>query len=224
MALFTPTYLNFFRELSENNNREWFHANKKTYEKEVKAPFKAFVQELIDRVGVGEIDSKVMIDPKDAIFRINRDIRFSKDKTPYKVNNSAIVSPGGRKEKEKPGGIYVELSANYLRVYQGAYMISKEPLQELRDMIAERTDEFNALIEDAHFVKMYGQIRGDRNKRLPKYLQEAADKQPLIYNKQFYYFAEMPPETILSDQLVDKIMEVYLVGKPVADFLLQAWE
>jgi len=222
MAFFTPAYLKFFRELSENNQREWFHANKKTYEKEVKGPFKAFVQELIDRAG--EIDPDIAIDPKNAIFRINRDIRFSKDKSPYKLFNSAVISADGKKEKGRPGGFYVELSADHLKIYQGAYMLDKEPLQFLREQIAEHGDEFNKLIQDKKFVKTYGEIRGDKHKRLPKELKEAAETQPLIFNKQFYYFTELPPETILQDDLVDVIMDRYKIGMPVAEFLARAWD
>lgn len=222
MAFFTPAYLNFFKELAENNHREWFHANKKTYEKEVKGPFKAFVQELIDRAG--EIDPEIAIDPKNAIFRINRDVRFAKDKSPYKLSNSAVVSAGGKKEKSRPGGFYVELSAAHLRIYQGAYMLDKDPLMFLREQIAEHADEFNKLISDKDFVETYGEVRGEKHKRLPKELKEAAEIQPLIFNKQFYYFTELPPETILQDDVIDMIMERYKIGKPVAEFLGRAWD
>lgn len=222
MAFFTSAYLTFFKELAQNNNREWFQANKKTYEKEVKAPFKTFVQELIDRAG--EVEPDIVTDPKDAIFRINRDIRFSNDKSPYKIFNSAIISADGKKEKGRPGGFYIELSADHLRIYQGAYMLDKEPLQFLREQIAEHADEFSKLIGDKRFVETYGEIRGEKHKRLPKELKEAAEKQPLIFNKQFYYFTDMPPETILQEDLVDVIMARYKIGLPVAKFLARAWD
>ena len=221
MAFFSPAYLNFFQELTQNNNREWFHANKKTYEKEVKEPFKAFVQTLIDKAE--KIDPEIGIDPKDAIFRINRDIRFSKDKSPYKLNNSAIISATGKKEKSKPGGFYIELSADHARVYQGAYMLEKEPLLRVRELIAEHGDEFTKLLADKNFVKTYGEIRGDKHKRLPADLKKAAVNQPLIFNKQFYYYTEMPAKSITQDDFADKIIEAYKIGKPVADFLGRAW-
>ncbi len=222
MAHFTPQYLTFFKELAQNNHRDWFQANKKTYEKEVKGPFKAFVQILIDRAG--EIDPDIQIDPKDAIFRINRDIRFSQDKSPYKLFNSAIISTDGKSEKGRPGGFYVELAADHLRIYQGAYQLDKEPLQRLRELIVEKADTFASLIGEKTFKKTFGEIRGEKNKRIPKELQEAAEKQPLIYNKQFYYFTELPAETILKDDLVEIVLERFKIGKPVADFLAQAWD
>ncbi len=77
MSYFTEEFISFFEELNENNNREWFHSNKKQYEKFVKEPFKQFIEELIYRIQEKEPD--LAITAKDAIFRIYRDIRFSKD-------------------------------------------------------------------------------------------------------------------------------------------------
>ncbi|MCB0846293.1 MAG: DUF2461 domain-containing protein, partial [Bacteroidetes bacterium] len=105
MPYFTPDYIAFFEELARNNTKEWFDQNRSRYEKSVKKPFYAFVERMIDLIS--EDDPAVMITPKDAIFRINRDIRFSNDKTPYKTNFSAVVSPGGRKEMVTPG-LYFE--------------------------------------------------------------------------------------------------------------------
>ncbi|MCB0818301.1 MAG: DUF2461 family protein, partial [Flavobacteriales bacterium] len=84
MAWFTADYQRFFKDLAAHNDRDWFHANKKRYETSVKKPFEAFVQELIDRMG--KLDKQYRITPKEAIFRIHRDVRFSNDKTPYKLN------------------------------------------------------------------------------------------------------------------------------------------
>ncbi len=114
MAWFTKEYEQFFDELNNNNEREWFNANKSRYEKHVKKPFEAFVSDLILRMQ--QYDSACQIQPKDAIFRVNRDIRFSKDKTPYKVQMSAVVGKGGKKESSLTG-VYLELGSQHLRVY-----------------------------------------------------------------------------------------------------------
>ena len=97
MAYFTKDFIDFFKELAANNKKEWFDFNRKRYEKSVKQPFAEFVQEMIDRIRAD--DPKVDISTKDAIFRINRDVRFSKDKTPYKTHMAAIVSARGKKDK-----------------------------------------------------------------------------------------------------------------------------
>jgi uncharacterized protein (TIGR02453 family) len=219
MAYFSEDYLSFFSELSENNHKDWFDANRKRYEKVVKAPFKAFVEDMIIRVN--EVDPDVQIEAKDAIFRINRDIRFSKDKTPYKTNVSAIVSPGGRKDKTCPG-LYFEFSAERVRIYGGLYMADKDQLLHLREEIAANPARFEKIINHKDFKSHYGEILGEKAKRLPKELKEAAEKQPLIYNKQFYYFAELPPETILRDDLADIVMKYYQAGEPLMMYLRDA--
>ena len=89
MAYFTQDYLTFLTELANNNNRDWFNDNKKRFKENVEAPFKAFLQDLIDTASA--VDTRISITPKEAMFRIYKDTRFSKDKTPYKTHMSAIV-------------------------------------------------------------------------------------------------------------------------------------
>ncbi len=217
-AIFSPDYLNFFKELAANNHKNWFDENRKRYEKEVKKPFNRFIQQIIDRVKLD--DKEVDIEPKDSIFRINRDIRFSKDKTPYKLNMSGIVSPAGRKNKEAPG-LYIEAGPEHLRIYGGVYMLGKENLEDLRFHVAAQNRKFEQLINDPNFVSHFGEIRGEKAKRLPKELKEAAEKQPLIFNKNWYYFAELPPETILEENVVDRVMDYYDAGKDLMYFFRQ---
>lgn len=217
MPYFQQEFLDFFLELEQNNHREWFHANKKRYEKFVKEPFKQFVQDLIE--GVNELGEPVQMDAKDAIFRINRDIRFSKDKAPYKVQMSALISAGGKKSTDHPG-LYIELNPREARVYSGAYQVEKEPLHRLRTHIANHGKEFEKLITAPDFVQKFGEIRGEKNKRLPKELQEAADQQPLIYNKQFYFFASFPAQQILQEDWKQTVLDYYQTTRPLGEFLL----
>lgn len=219
MSYFTSDFITFFQELSANNNRDWFLENKKRYETAVKKPFNAFIEVLIDRMQAVEPD--VAITPKDAIFRINRDIRFSADKTPYKTHMAAIVSSGGKKDKTKPG-IYLQFGAEDARVYGGAHMLDKEQLQNIREAIASNLDTFDELVNGKNFKKKYGTIHGEEHKRLPKEFQEVALKQPLLYKKSFYYFAKFDPEIILREDLPDYILDYYLTGKPLGDFFAKA--
>ncbi len=219
MAYFSKEFLHFIQDLSANNNRDWFNANKKRYEDYVKKPFEAFIEVMIDKMQ--KLDRNVLITPKDAIFRIYRDIRFSKDKTPYKTYVSAIVSRGGRKNKLSPG-LYIQLSAEDVRVYGGAHELDKQELQNVRAAIASNLDEFNALINDKKFKSKFGEILGEKNKRLPKEFQEIAVKQPLITNKQFYYFAKFDPEIILDPKLPEIMMDHFKVAQPLGNFLWEA--
>ncbi len=121
MIYFTQDYLDFFKNLAANNHKQWFDENRKTYETVVREPFKLFIADVIK--SVQEIDNGVALEPKNAIFRINRDVRFSKDKTPYKLFNSAIISKNGRKDKTYPG-LYLELNPERLAIFGGVYMPS----------------------------------------------------------------------------------------------------
>ncbi|HAW51745.1 MAG TPA: TIGR02453 family protein [Flavobacteriales bacterium] len=219
MPHFDPDFLQFFKDLAANNNREWFTANKKRYDTIVKKPFEIFITDLIDKVK--KDDPTVQIEAKDAIFRIYRDIRFSKDKTPYKIQVSAIVSPGGRKDMLTPG-MYLELGPEHVRVYGGVYMPEKNDLFNIRSYIVAHNDEFNTLIKDKKFIEMYGEVRGEKNKIIPKEFKDAAVAQPLLYNKQLYYFGQMEPEVVLSKGLINRIYAYYEAAKPMKKFLMKA--
>lgn len=216
MQYFSPDFLQFFKELAPNNHKDWFDLNRSRYEKEVKLPMQIFIQDLIDELA--KKDKKIKIGAKDAIFRINKDVRFSKDKSPYKLNTSAIISPEGRADKDHPG-LYIELGPEHIRVYQGAYQIETPKLEQLRKYIAKNMTTFNKLVSDKNFKKNFGTIRGEKQVRLPKDLKEKAEIQPLLLNKQFYWFAQLKPEECLKKDFMKTVMKNQEVGKPLLDFI-----
>src|SRR5688572_3641767 len=169
MSYFTPTFLQFFSDLSKNNSTEWFNENRKTYEKEVKKPFEKFIQEIIDQIQ--QYEPEVQIKPSEAIMRINKDIRFSKDKTPYNVHVAANISKFGKKDKSYPG-FYVQLSPEGISIFGGAYMVENSQLANIRNYIAENLDEFTQLYNDKDFKEKFGTIQGEQNKRIPAEWQE----------------------------------------------------
>ena len=217
MAWFTPDFNSFLKDLAKNNNKEWFDANRKRYEQSVKEPFAAFVAEMIKRVN--KLDPKVRIEPKEAIFRINRDIRFAKDKTPYKTSVSAIISPAGRKDHGIPG-IYFELGPEKVAIYGGAYMPEKEALLAIREKIMGNGKKFKSLYEDKTFKNLFGKIQGEVNKVLSADFKEAAKKEPLIANKQFYWGADLPAKTVIDPKLADILITHYKAMRPLNEFLL----
>jgi uncharacterized protein (TIGR02453 family) len=220
MAYFTEDFLNFFKELAANNHRDWFHENKKRYEKSVKEPFKDFVQDMINKAA--DEDDRFAGEAKDAIFRINRDIRFSKDKSPYKLQMGAVISPGGKKEGMGIPGMYLELGPEHFRFYSGLYMPEKDVLHQVRQYIMKHSSELDAILADKNFKKKFGELRGEKNKTLPKEFNEAAEKQPLLFNKQFYFFASLPPETILREDFAEVIMDHFQASERMRKFLTKA--
>jgi len=219
MTYFTKEFIKFFKELEKNNEREWFHANKKRYEEHAKKPFESFVALMIDRMQA--IDPTIVITPKDAIFRIHRDVRFSKDKSPYKVQVSGIISKGGRKDMSTPG-IYLQLNHKEFGIYSGAYMPDKNQLQGIREAIASDPKQFKKLISAKAFTNKFGSIQGEKNKRIPKEFKEIMETEPLIANKQFYYMKSLPAETILDPKLPKIVLDYYKASIPVSNFLSEA--
>lgn len=218
MKYFNQDFIDFFRELSKNNNRDWFNENKQRYIESVKDPFYYFIEELIHQIN--DDDESINITPKEAIFRIYKDVRFSKDKLPYKTAASAIISPKGRKDFTTPG-YYIEMDTNGIRFYGGAHFLEKGQLQNLREHIAVNLDEFRKLQNDKKFKKEFGTLLGEQNKRIPKEFKDIAETEPLIANKQFYYSTELSPKKLLSNTLMDTIMKLYFAGKPVNQFLVK---
>ena len=216
MSWITKDFNLFFKDLARNNNKEWFDANRKRYEERVKKPFEAFVAELIERVA--KLDPAVRIEPKDAIFRINKDIRFSKDKTPYKLSATAIVSPGGRKDHAVPG-IYIELGPEHVQLYGGSYTPDKDQLQRIRNKIASDPKAFRKLYEAKPFKEHFNGVEGERNKVLPPEFKELAKQEPLIANKQFYFHATLPAGLVADPRLMDVVMEHYKAMRPMNAYL-----
>ncbi|MFA7273135.1 MAG: DUF2461 domain-containing protein [Crocinitomicaceae bacterium] len=216
MSFFTPDFIEFFKELAPNNNKDWFDENRSRYEKVVREPFKKFVDHMIAVLSAENPNLKDLQN-KDCIFRINRDIRFSKDKTPYKLNVSAAVFVGGKKEY-KAEGAYFELSPEHVRVYGGLYELDKDALLDVREGIAANLKEFQKIYTSKSFESTFGAIRGEQNKVLPKELKVASVNENLLFNKQFYYFAEFPPEILLEDDFDQTILKIYQAGRPMEQF------
>ena len=216
MTFFNQDFLQFFMDLAGNNNKDWFDQNRKRYEVNVKDAFKNFVTHIITKLAEKDPAFKDL-EASSCIFRINRDIRFSKDKTPYKMNVSAVVAPEGKKSKAI-NGVYFELGPEHVRVYGGVYEIDKDDLLTVREGIAKNPEKFKKLYSDATFKNVFGEILGEKNKVIPKELKEAAEKEPLIYNKQWYFYKQFDAEVVLSENLDQLILDCYKAGQPVEKF------
>jgi uncharacterized protein (TIGR02453 family) len=222
MKYFTEAYNQFFKELAANNNRDWYHANKSRYEKDVKKPFEVFVNDLIAAIAKEE-PAMAHLQPKDAIFRIFRDTRFSNDKTPYKLYSSAVLSPLGRKDMEMPG-TYIQLGVGEIWIGGGSYMPDKVQIEKIRTAMIQAPEVVESLVNDKKFIKYFGEIRGEKNKRLLKPFSEWTEKMPLIANKQFYFMAEFHDDEklLLRDDLLEYVMGHYHAAKSWQEFLRAA--
>lgn len=212
-------FFEFLRELELNNHKDWFDQNRQRYEQNVKKPFEEFVMEL--GYQIGKFDAEIQGDFKKNIFRINKDIRFSKDKSPYKTNRSAAFSLNGKKDHEDPG-YYIELGANKCYIAGGAWSPSPEKLYKIRSEIYYQLDEFNSIIGESNFVKTYGKIEGEQAKKLPKDIAEWALDSDYIRHKQFYFWKEFSHQEVFSPKFVSIVAQWFQNGYSINQFLRRA--
>jgi len=156
MQYFNPKTIKFFEDLSKNNYREWFHEHKNQYIESVKDPFDRYLTDLIAEVR--KHDKKITIEPKQAKFRINRDVRFRKNKEPYKLHVSGVISPGGRKDRIYPG-LYVQIGMQGVCFGSGRYSLAKEELYALRAYIIKHPRKFKSVITDPALVDLFGDLQ-----------------------------------------------------------------
>jgi uncharacterized protein (TIGR02453 family) len=215
-----PEFMGFFVELAGNNHKEWFDAHRERYEKVVKAPFENAVSRIVDVLK--SEDPYYDIDPKKTIFRINRDVRFSKDKSPYKLQMGASINPGGQKTGRIPG-LYFEIGPGGFNVGGGAYFLEK-PDQELvwRHVSLNRNRWLKA-DQEPDFRRYYsdGIIGEERKKAVPEFL-ELGKTEPLVRKKQWYWWAELPPEQSFGPELVELIAQHHRASSSIRQLLNEA--
>jgi uncharacterized protein (TIGR02453 family) len=208
---FTEAFYEFFIGLSANNQKSWFDENRARYERDVKSLFMEFVTSVL--VKMSAIEPRFEgLEAKQCIFRINKDVRFSKDKSPYKLHCAAAIQIGGRKEMGA-GGLYIQLGPEECGIYSGVYMPEKEELLRIRGLIAGDLEGFNRVITEPSFVRYFGEVRGGKNKRIDTILGVAAAKQPLIFNKQFYIQHSVEAEDTLRSDFDDYVLEVWKASR-----------
>lgn len=215
MIYFTKDFIRFFKDLEKNNNTEWFHENKKRYETYVKKPTLLLLADLVAELQ--KFDADIDVEPKKCIGRINRDVRFSKDKTPYNIRIFAHINKGSKTEPIPV--IAFQMGANDVGIMAGYYSPSKEKINGIRDKIKTNTAVFQKTYSDKAFVSKFKSIRGESLKRIPNEYKETFEKEPLVANNQFYYVNKLNSEILLTDKLLSVIIDHYKAAKPLNEFL-----
>jgi len=216
---FNQGYIDFLQKLEANNNQKWFKANKKWYELVVREPFKELVEALLPEIR--KIDEEIKMESKDAIFRINRDLRFAKEKDPYKTHMAAGFSKGGKKSQF--AGYFLQIGYKDIFIGGGLPFIERETLRKIRREIAYDGDTFRHITNDPEFMSLYGFVLGESDKELPKAFLDIYEETPIVANKQFYYAALYNVEgRLFDDTLAEFIIKHYRVGAKFNNFLIQA--
>jgi uncharacterized protein (TIGR02453 family) len=206
---------NFLSDLKKNNTREWFNANKERYEQA-----KVLHAEFLDKVisGVSSFDSDIqLITPADCTFRIYRDVRFSKNKDPYKVNMGAIIRRGGRKSDY--AGYYLHLEPGATFVGGGRWQPTPEMLRTLRYEIYNFPQDFEAIISHPDFVKSFGTLNEDRLKRPPKDFPADAPMVEHLKYKSFTAGKSFTDEQVKNDAFFLDVIDAFKAIQPLLRFL-----
>ncbi len=213
---FSPQAVEWLNGLVANNNREWFNANKPTYESELKQPLLQLVDAL-NRQLAEKLPEYYMDDVAKAPFRIYRDTRFSKNKTPYKTHIAAAFPRRG--VQEKAAGLYLQISSSGVGIAGGSYLPDPESLRAIRQRIADDFDTFQNLVGNKRLRKWMGEMQGDALTRVPKGFLPDHPAAEWLRKKQFYYWRELDPALITSPKLEKEILTHFEVLAPICLFL-----
>ncbi|MGB4291861.1 MAG: DUF2461 domain-containing protein [Bacteroidales bacterium] len=216
MVAIQKNTIEFLKALASNNNRDWFEANRSNYET-AKKNFEVFVQAFIDRITEFEPVLKGL-ESKSCIFRINRDIRFSNDKSPYKTNFGALIIRGGRKNIHRFAGYYIHLEPGEYMIAGGAYLPPAEWLTAIREKIAEQPEEFLKIIEDKDFKKYFGELDDEKLKSAPRGFDPDHPYIELLKFKSYTVVNYISEKKVLSPDYLDYVVKVAKVLKPFNDF------
>lgn len=205
----------FLKALDFHQSREWFQANRDLFERELKEPFGDLVEVLTERLMAAGLGLRG--DRKKSLFRINRDVRFSKDKRPYNTHLSAILSPDGTKMEQGVLFVYVGID----RCFAGVAWWQPAPalLQALRNAIAERPAEFRAMVAALRDNGLVLDSEGSL-KRTPRGFEHAAeaDLAAALRNRHFVVRDAIDPAAIHGPGLVEELVDFTLRARPLLDW------
>ncbi|MEA2043349.1 MAG: DUF2461 domain-containing protein [Bacteroidota bacterium] len=197
--------LSYLKDLENNNNREWFKANKTRYT-EVQERFEEYIMLLIAKVQ--EIDPGVKVNsPKECTFRIYRDIRFSKNKLPYKDHMGAHISDGGRKSPK--AGYYLHISPDNCFAGGGVYHPQPKILKAIRNEIFENPEEFKAIINEPKFKETFDGIYGERLKTAPRGFPKIWPDIELLRPKSYALIHPLSEKEITNPNLFNILEDIF---------------
>jgi uncharacterized protein (TIGR02453 family) len=216
---FPPEALQFFRGLARNNRREWFLPRKPLFEEKVKEPMRQLVNAL--NVGLHDFAPEYETDPDKAIFRIYRDVRFSKDKKPYKEHIAATFHRHGTATHGQ-AGYYVAISHKEVAIGGGVYMPESAQLLAIRERIAERHAELRRILAARPVRKLLGGLEGAQLSRVPRGFAADHPAADLLRYKYFILYVELAPKLATSPALFKNIVDRFSVMVPFMRFLTES--
>ena len=214
--MLSKNLLEFLSDLKENNYKEWFHENKPRYQK-LKKEFEQFVAHTI--ADIAQFDKSVQnLEPKHCTFRINRDIRFSKDKSPYKTNFGAYIVPGGKKSGN--AGYYIHIEPGSCFLAGGIYAPPTDRLKAVRTEIYENIEEFKKIISDSTFTKHYPNLYNEGMlKTAPKGFPKDFEDIDLLKYKHYIASKNVDDSIVVSDKFIGEVRNTFKAAYPLNKFI-----
>lgn len=221
---FRPAALKFLRSLARNNNKEWFEVNRATYEREIKRPLQLLVEEVDARLG--SIAPELTGNPRRSIFRIHRDVRFSRDKSPYKTNAACWFRHRdaghsvGTQAVHGGAGLYFQIAPGECIIAGGIWMPPASALKELRTAIAEDHVDLERILSDAQFRGAFGKLSEDSMlTRPPRGFGADHPALRLLRYKSFTVSAPIAESEIADPRLPDALAARYRIMLPFVRWL-----
>ena len=207
--------MSFLSKLAKNNDRTWFEAHRPEYE-DGRLVFMSFVQEVID--GLQRVEDMRGVTPKDCVMRIYRDVRFSKDKSPYKTGMGASVGPGGKTAFRFHYYVHLEPGGESM-VAGGLHDPEAAQMHAFRVAISREPREFKAIIGAKAFRQYFGEVSGEKLKTAPQGYDREHPEIELLRLKEVVAMHKLPDDVVLAPGLSAHVVKVCAAMKPFLDYL-----
>ena len=221
MTTISKNTFHFLKDLKENNNRDWFLENKPRFE-EAKKEFEVFIDALI--VEVSKFDGSIgHHTAKECIFRIYRDVRFSKDKSPYKTHFGAHITSAAKKsEIHSRAGYYIHIGPGESMLAGGAYLPQGDWLKAIRQEISYNADDLKKILNEEKFKTYFTEMEGEKLKRAPKGYEPDHPEIELLKYKSFLATNKVSDKEVISNDFLKHGANVFKALHPFDQFLNQA--
>lgn len=203
----------FLNKLKKNNDRDWFNANKKEY-LNIHEDVIEFADDVLAKMN--KIDDIETISGKKSLYRIYRDTRFSKNKTPYKTHFGGILK---RATKQLRGGYYFHIEEGKAFVGGGFWQPNPDDLKRIRAAIAEDPDELRKIISSKAFKSTFGELQGEQVKTAPKGYKKDHPAIDLLRYKQFLISKSFSDKDMLADNFSDQVVATFKAMRPFFDYM-----
>ncbi len=213
---FSPDALAFLRSLKRNNRREWFQPRKDKYDKLIKAPMLELVNALNEELA--QFAPEYVTPPQKAVYRIYRDTRFAKDKTPYKTHVSAIF-PRHTALKREGSVFYFHFTEKELLFFGGVYSPEREELLQYRALLRDQYEEFQEILKTPKLKKALGGLQGAQLSRMPKGFPVDHPAEELLRHRQWYLEATIDVKILTGPKLVPEMVRHFKLMAPFVEFL-----